>query len=122
MTFALSLWRSKRDLRYSCGKIYGCQKTSLLVWHSSEAGLPIVIYRCNGKHGGNRNVKHHHACHTHMLNIEKAANGIYKEDDAHITTEYSTFSEAIYFFCEHCGIMEASKYFPTVYTINLFEV
>lgn len=92
-----------------------------LIWHAVEADAPITIYRCNGRHGGNKNIEHHNACHIHMLNLEKAANNIYKDDDVHITSKYSTFDEAVYFFCEHCGIVEANRYFPTAYAIRLFE-
>ncbi|MBR1759918.1 MAG: hypothetical protein IJ741_01895 [Schwartzia sp.] len=92
-----------------------------LMWNRKD-GEPIILFRCNGPHGGNENVPHKFCTHIHRLNLEKAVEDIFKENDTTETKEYSTFEDAIFFFLTHCGFdtAEMQSYFPFLYNISLF--
>lgn len=90
-----------------------------LIWNSKDNGN-IIIFRCNGPHGGNLSIKEHFVNHTHMLNITDANNDIFHENITSETTEYSTFEDAILYFCTFCGIENACNYFPFMRSISLF--
>lgn len=92
----------------------------VLQWKSD--GRNIIIFRCNGPHGGNRSIPSHFTPHVHRLNLELAAQGIFKESDTATTTEYSTFESAVRYFLLYCGIEGAGKYFPYVIQPSLFDI
>ena len=80
----------------------------------------IIILRCNGLHGGNRNIPHHLVPHIHKLDLLEAAKEHFTESVAQETSEYSTFHGAIYYFLNHCKIKGAEEYFPFLSQISLF--
>lgn len=83
---------------------------------------PIIIFRCNGPHGGNENSPHLFVTHIHKLNVENAKNDTFQETDTKETDEFSTFEDAAFFFFNYCGFdeIEMQKYFPFLYNISLF--
>lgn len=91
-----------------------------LVWLNKNIGSSIIILRCNGLHGGNKNVEHHNVQHIHTLNIELAQNDIFKEDTVTITKEYSTLNDALFYFSRRCNIIGMEKHFPGMMSIPLF--
>lgn len=90
-----------------------------LIWLSKNDGN-IIIFRCNGPHGGNISIKEHFVTHTHMLNVTDAINDIFHENITQPTTQYTTFEDAIQYFCTYCGIEDASNYFSFMRSISLF--
>ena len=81
----------------------------------------VTIFRCNGIHGGNRNIPHHLVPHIHKLNLSEAAKEHFTENVAQETSEYTTFDGAIYYFLNHCKIKGAEEYFPFFHQISLFD-
>jgi hypothetical protein len=121
----LKLYSEKANLYF---QIFLRQNTMLLenfsvglIWEACEVPADIIILRCNGLHGGNKNCEHHCVPHIHRLNLELATIDIFKEDDVELTTEYTTFDSAIYYFCTMCNIQNAAKYFPESYNLSLFD-
>ena len=92
-----------------------------LQWHCRENGKRITLFRCNGPHGGNRKFTWHYKPHTHLLS-EEYYNAEMLDHPTDVNTDvcYSTFDEAIAFFCGYCGIQNADKYFPQILNISLF--
>lgn len=92
-----------------------------LMWNRKEAE-PIIIFRCNGPHGGNENISHKFCTHIHRLNLELALEDVFRENDTTETEEYSTFEDALFFFLSRCGFNtnEMQPYFPFLYNISLF--
>lgn len=75
----------------------------------------LVLLRCNGPHGGIKNIPHHATCHIHTATAERINSGLKPEGQIEITTEYSTIEEALQFFLRRININvpERQKYFPT---------
>ena len=92
-----------------------------LVWESKEAHKNITILRCNGLHGGNKNIAYHNSCHIHTINLDTVHDNVFDVMDAEITSEYATFSDCIYFFSTHCNIIGLDRFFPNMRTFSLFE-
>lgn len=92
-----------------------------LIWECKEEGKNITIFRCNGLHGGNKNVIYHNSCHIHTINLEGLAQDCFQKMDAEITAKFTLFSECLYYFGNHCNIIGLDQYFPCMKTFNLFE-
>ncbi len=92
-----------------------------LVWNRKN-DKPVILFRCNGPHGGNENSSHRFVTHIHRLNLEEAAVNRFVETDTKETEEYTTFEDAAWFFLSYCGfrIEEIEKYFPFLRRMNLF--
>lgn len=45
----------------------------------------------------------------------------YVEKSIEVTSSYSTFDSAIYYFLTTCSILDAKDYFPSAWNVSLFE-
>jgi hypothetical protein len=76
-----------------------------------------LLYRCNGFHGTTKSGfylwEHHAYPHAHILTMEDIKNGREsaprKMED--LSSEFSSFPEAQFYFMQHCGIINISDYF-----------
>lgn len=91
-----------------------------------DDGSELVLLRCNGPHGGvvdnplEDAVSHHFDFHIHRASEENIANDRKAEAGAEVTAEYGTFDDALAFFVQRCGIVDAEKYFPVLGNPTLF--
>lgn len=94
-----------------------------LIWKNAELNKNIILYRCNGPHGGNIKIKEHFKPHIHKINAKNIENEIYKPtiEGIEMTAEYNTFDEALSFFCLYCGIQDACNFFPQIRSQSLFS-
>lgn len=92
-----------------------------LLWNRKN-DESVILFRCNGPHGGNANSPHRFITHTHRLNLKEAEKDNFIETDTRETDEFSTFEDAALFFFSYCGFdtVEMQKYFPFIYNIPLF--
>lgn len=86
-----------------------------LVYYPKEEKGRICLLRCNGPHGGVKNIPHHSFCHIHTVDPNDANDGIKVERHIIETTEYATYDDAIQYFIKHINITPADrkKHFPT---------
>ena len=95
-----------------------------LRWRCQELSKDIIIFRCNGPHGGNLKFEHHFRPHIHYITAEDInEREIYKTTQAEITDAYCSFAEAFAYFCCYCGIdtNKATEYFPDLLNVGLFD-
>lgn len=85
-----------------------------LVFEDKEERDRICLLRCNGKHGGVKDIPHHFESHVHRVSAEDLNNGIRAEKNVEITKEYATYEDGIQFYLKLIGINEGDrqKYFP----------
>ncbi|HIU64451.1 MAG TPA: hypothetical protein IAB06_05410 [Candidatus Avacidaminococcus intestinavium] len=75
-----------------------------------EEGKKVILFRCNGPHGGCYNLDNpHFTPHIHYLDEERMS-----ESQIECTQEYVTMDDAIVYFCRICNIQDAEKYFPFI--------
>ena len=72
----------------------------------------IVLLRCNGAHG-HKDIPHHNYCHIHKATAETIETGLKPESSIEITTDYSSYQEAIAYFLRLTNIKDGNQYFPT---------
>lgn len=92
-----------------------------LIWKSHELNKDIIIFRCNGPHGGNLKIKEHFKQHIHKISAEDINNQHYKPSSIEVTSEYVSFDQAIAFFMLYCNIKDAHIYFPSITSQSLFS-
>lgn len=94
-----------------------------LMWKNTELGKNIIMFRCNGPHGGNEKIPEHFKPHTHTITTDDISNEIYKPtmSGTKETNEYHTFDEALAYFCLYCGIQNAQIFFPSIISQSLFS-
>jgi len=75
----------------------------------------IVLLRCNGPHGGIKNIPHHASCHIHSATAERINNGLKPEGEIELTEDYATIETAIHFFLKKINLItkDIKKNFPT---------
>jgi len=75
----------------------------------------IVLFRCNGPHGGTKNIPHHASCHIHTSTADRINNGLKPEGQIDMTNEYSTIEDAIQFYVRRINIVitDRQKHFPS---------
>ena len=93
-----------------------------LVFYPKEEKGRICLFRCNGPHGGVKNIAHHFFCHIHTVDAEDVNNGIKIERHIKETKEYATFQDALQFFVKKINLLSADrqKHFPM--PSNQFEL
>lgn len=74
----------------------------------------VKLLRCNGAHGGNKNVIHHFVNHVHTVKAEDLNNGIFAERHVTITEEYATHEDALQFYLKRINLKaeDRIKHFP----------
>ena len=88
----------------------------------SEFDNDPILFRCNGPHGGNLSLKEHFVTHIHRCKLEDYNGTFYTvEKSIEVTSSYSTFDSAIYYFLTTCSILDAKDYFPSAWNVSLFE-
>lgn len=94
-----------------------------LIWKNTDIGKNIIMFRCNGPHGGNLKISEHFKPHTHTITTHDILNEIYKPtaNGTKETNEYHTFDEALAHFCLYCGIQNAQTFFPSIISQSLFS-
>ena len=72
------------------------------------------LLRCNGPHGGNKEITHHFYCHIHTVIAEDLNNGIMSERNILITDSFATFEDAIQFYIKRINLKleDRVKHFP----------
>ncbi|MCL4555116.1 MAG: hypothetical protein M1617_00305 [Actinobacteria bacterium] len=86
--------------------------------HRMPGGTEITLFRCNGPHGevledprGGAS-KPHFGFHVHRASVINIASGRSPEAGGAITKEYGTFEDAVTYFLDRCGIVDAQSHFP----------
>lgn len=88
-----------------------------LTWTNANeywnAKKPIILIRCQGPHDSKQDFESdpHHSYHIHKLSpadIKQRRFG--KPSNCGITDHFSSFDEAIIYFCNRCAIMGLSDY------------
>lgn len=94
-----------------------------LIWKNTDIGKNIIMFRCNGPHGGNEKIPEHFKHHTHTITTDDISNEIYKPtmSGTKETNEYHTFDEALAYFYLYCGIQNAQIFFPSIISQSLFS-
>jgi hypothetical protein len=86
-----------------------------LDYTSSPDGARICLLRCNGPHGETVQLPstpgHHFVCHVHMATAAAIEAGLRPESFTAHTEEFTTFEEAIAYFCSTCNIRDAELHF-----------
>ena len=93
-----------------------------LRWKCIDLAKEIILFRCNGPHGGNIKYPHHFKPHVHYITAKDInEKGIYRTTQAEITNDFYTFDEAMRYFFMYCGVDDAERYFPSILTQSLFD-
>ncbi len=69
-----------------------------LSYNLKEEKGKMVLLRCNGPHGGTKNIPHHAVCHIHKSTAERINSGLKPEGQIELTNDYATIEEAVQFF------------------------
>ena len=85
-----------------------------LVYYPKQERESIVLLRCNGMHGSNKNIPHHNYCHVHTVLAEDVNNGITTERHVVGCTEYSTVADCLQYYIKKINLekKDCRKYFP----------
>lgn len=85
-----------------------------LSYNLKEEKGKMVLLRCNGPHGGTKNIPHHAVCHIHKSTAERINSGLKPEGQIELTNDYATIEEAVQFFVRRININVADrqKFFP----------
>jgi len=80
----------------------------------------IPLLRCNGSHGPHKTYPHHNFCHIHRGTAETIAMGLKPDSNIEVTTEYTSYQEAITYFLKLTRIKEGQQFFP-INQLELFK-
>lgn len=72
----------------------------------------VILIRCNGVHtvGDGHDERHHRVRHVHLAREENLASGKRAEAYSEPCMEFSTFDEAVQFFCRRVNIVDIDDY------------
>lgn len=85
-----------------------------LVYEDKETKDRFCLIRCNGPHGGVKNIPHHFFSHIHTVLAEDVNNGIKIERHIEQTRDYSTYEDAIQFYVNKINLSQSDRvrHFP----------
>jgi hypothetical protein len=85
-----------------------------LIYYRKEDGGRYCLLRCNGIHGGNKQIPHHNVTHEHTVNPDDLNAGIKDEKIITETDGYTTFEQGIQYYVRKINIVDEDreKYFP----------
>lgn len=117
------VWLESKDKKYN---FYMFMRKSLVFEEDFSIGLhwtnpseyisvskSILMLRCQGPHDGKQEFESdiHHSHHLHIIKCEDIASKRFQHPSNRIlTTEFSCFNEALWFFINKCGIIDIGKY------------
>lgn len=82
----------------------------------------VLLFRCNGAHGGTRQWDHHDQPHIHLAKAETLNRGLNAETKIESTSHYASWQGALQFFLKRTHVKGAEKYFPPPQSQgNLFD-
>lgn len=83
-----------------------------LNYNPREEKGSLLLYRCNGPHGGTRQWDHHDRPHIHTAKAEALNQKLNSETKIEPTTHYASWQDALQFFLKRTHIKDAHLYFP----------
>ena len=95
--------------------------------HEDASGSKLILFRCNGPHGGYNHTfdpdHPHWKPHIHWASEEAIREGHRPEKNAQLTEAYATYEEAVPYFLGVIGVEEAerTRYFPQAGQQSLFR-
>jgi len=95
-----------------------------LLYNLRDEKGKIMLYRCNGPHGGNVSIEHHGEFHIHYTTADRIDIGKMSPAHVEITDRYGSFDDAIQFFIKTINLndRDKKKYFPPpIGQKNLFD-